>query len=543
MKSAASIVPKVGDKQVEKEERVWTKTDLLLAPQRAIKQLLKENGTSSFMGLIKASPDELRQTKAKEEEEPKEEEIEEKTTIKKYISNFEIFIVTRAVYINNDDIFRTFCLCIGVSEMRSFSLLNKRCFKRLYNYTGNVSLTIPQLTRFLTSCMALDKAGFIAGKKVVVDKSETAHSIADVHDIDILAKYFTCSKGDFTMKELSLQLSAKVSEYAIQTLLTSLQKKTADGMRKLSLDSCSLGIDAILTLSGLVGAGYFANMRALNLNRNNATEVPMQKLIKVLCQNTCPKLDTFYMGGNMSPVATITFLDISVMKKLPLLRHFAGNDNSIDLMGNPDVSKLVAKGTLTFAGLLSLNLSSNRLTDDGLEKVFRVAWPISKFRAGGAMQKYQSQLQSLLLDFCDLGNRSAVYISTLMKNGQFPYLKTLSMIGNEVQADGADSILRSLRECPSLLNLYLSLNNLGNEGVLSVLATAIGGALRSLRSLDVADVGASSDTCNQLVRTLSSLDQTVRLDELRLLRVYGKVYPPAVRTMVAETFARRTKIE
>lgn len=145
------------------------------------------------MELVKASPDELQQMKDKEVE-PLEEIEEKKTTIQKYISKFEIFILIRAVYITNDNIFKTFCSCIGAFEMRSVFLLNKRCHERLLKYNGDVFLTIPLFTRFLTSRMALDKAGFMSGMHVSIINSEIAPPVMDVHDIDVLSEYLACSK-------------------------------------------------------------------------------------------------------------------------------------------------------------------------------------------------------------------------------------------------------------------------------------------------------------------------------------------------------------
>ena len=151
-------------------------------------------------------------------------------------------------------------------------------------------------------------------------------------------------------------------------------------------------------------------------------------------------------------------------------------------------------------------------------------------------------MEKLILNHTNMSNKAMSYLSLILP--QFVRLTHLSLAGNDIPADSIKQFIDVLLDVPSLKELYMPLNNFGNDGLLYIIGGANRGLLIHLEKLDVSDVGANSDTCNQLVRTISTLDKNLAMKELRYLRVYGTSphCGPSYRAVLPVKFKKQVQI-
>jgi len=362
-----------------------------------------------------------------------------------------------------------------------------------------------------------------------------------------LTELFLQHKGGFTLTSLDLCFSEYIEEPKVFSFLNALQTPLAQSIETLNFEGCNLGPNGISTLQEVIKKGALPNLLELNLDRNGGGELGVKKIRLAIMQGHCPRLRSLNVGWNGATNSVLDFFDTVIAKKIEFLKHLSACTNNIDL-SDSTIAPTIVRGLITFRNLLSLDLSFNPLGDSEWVKVMKAAWPLTTkeekdflfVEAVGAtkeaikvkpekvfdQQQQQHQhyedipLKRLVLNQTQIGDRSAAYLAALINMGRLKCLRHLSVGENELLQKGAEFILRALPNS-SLRVIEMQLNGLGNEGVILFVNGAISGLLKDLEYLDVSDIGANSEHCNQLVRTIATLDEITKMKRLKNLRVYG----------------------
>jgi hypothetical protein len=201
-----------------------------------------------------------------------------------------------------------------------------------------------------------------------------------------------------------------------------------------------------------------------------------------------------------------------------------------------------------------MDLSFNPLEDEGMHTLLSCSWG-----GGGAPNNC---LRHLLHVNCNIGNKTFAYLGDLLKTKHFQHLETLSLgMNNGLGRAGISCILEALcpaearlesssakdvataAAVPALKHLLVPLNNFNDEGLLAIMGAALQGGFSQLETLDISDVGASTDTINVFI---SNFVKHARCDCLQALVVFGR-HPFAQRAIRSSNlfpaaFLRKVKV-
>jgi hypothetical protein len=372
--------------------------------------------------------------------------------------------------------------------------------------------------------------------------------------------------------ELHAHLSRDIADTQVVELLRSLRFPPLRALQAVDLEGSLVGAKGLSHLcSAVLRKNSLPNLKQLNLNRNSAQAIGVSCLYQALCAvDCCPLLERLSLAANRAEGAVLDFLCGQVLRSRPALTFLDLSDNNVCL-AEGDASLTLRSNAPRLDTLHSLDLSFNPLEDAGMHTLLSCAWPLPALTATS-----KNCLRHLILVNCNIGNKTFAYIGDLLQTSHFRLLETLSLGMNQGRGGaGLSGILEAL--CPlearieqrppppnttadtatadttmaassgaapvlALKHLLLNFNNFNNEGLLAVMNAAMLGAIAGLETLDVSDVGASTDTIHLFLRNVT---QHARCDCLKKLVVFGR-HPFAQRAIRSshfpETFLRRVKV-
>jgi len=502
--------------------KVLTATDLLLLPQRNIKETLNNLGFNSFLDMVAAAPPEEEE---KEIVNNKKEEIvqlpfendDREYNKMKLPSKFELTFIMKSPgeVRKNETLLQYLILFLTETENYYLVLLNKRIYNRVLNQSFYFTISTPVFNRYSIHVNNNSNSiGYINTNKLIF--SSTDNHIND-EQLDNFSNYIVAYQGNIKFHSIKLNILPTVGEHTILRYLNSylLNKKFCYNITELNFDGSAMGPVCINILTEIMKSNYLPLLKTLNINRNNATDIGVKKIRLALQTNCCPVLESLLISFNTCPMTTFDLFEHVFTRKMSNIRYIESCNNDIDLL-EPELASTLSKGTLSLSHLEYLNLSYNPLSDDGLYKLLTVVWPVNKKATN---YKDFIRMEKLVLNHTNISNKSMSYLALILP--QFTKLTHLSLAGNDIPAESIKQLVDVMLDVPSLKELYMPLNNFGNDGVLHFVGAANRGLLIHLEKLDIADVGANSDMCNQLVRTISTLDKNLAMKKLRYLRVYG----------------------
>jgi hypothetical protein len=155
------------------------------------------------------------------------------------------------------------------------------------------------------------------------------------------------------------------------------------------------------------------------------------------------------------------------------------------------------------------------------------------------------QLKYFNLSHCELGNSAVHFLSRMLSAGLLPQLETLMLAGNNISCVGVDAIVDAMRflqpNC-RISELSLGLNNIGNDGLMSITGAIVSGTFSNikvvynrvflvtladgtciLQTLDVSDCGNVLESIIKLSRAVNV--SVENLKALRHLRLFGNQFP------------------
>jgi len=380
-------------------------------------------------------------------------------------------------------------------------------------------------------------------------------------DVEIFVDFFTNFNGGFRLQSFQISINTDVGDLEIECFMSSLKNpKVTSNLEILNFSNSTLGNDGLSLLADLIKDNFLCNLMELDVSHNSASDTVIQKLRVSLSQGKCNQLYKLNIAGNNIGGAILDFVYSPFVGKLSPISIYDASNNSLDLM-DIEVLPILSRGKLSFYHLRILDLSSNPLGDTGFLRLLKIVWPFKKSNNAinspknsptiigsnnsptgtigsdelrspsiGSMTSSKWDLmmyddiplEQLHLNHTVIGDLSMVHICNLIAENRMTSLKTLSLSGNEISIGSLKFLLEVIKSAESLKNLYLSLNNLSNEGMLCFIQAAISRNLDQLSILDISDVGANSDSISQFIRILTSLDPTTGMLQMNKLYIYGK---------------------
>lgn len=535
------------------------KEEFLLAPQRYLKKLISQGNVD-----LDAGEEALRAAALAKQE------IKNKQSRSKPISSLEKkFYIQQKTTKENNEIVKLLKEIYSYIPTKSVLYL-AFCSKMIYS---NI-LQLKDITCYFTmknfitfycngkNSKRIQNFGLIRDKLLAISQDgDTALN----SDIEIFVDFFTNFNGGFRLQSLQVSINTDVGDLEIECFMSSLKNpKITSDLETLNFSNSTLGNDGLSILADLIKDNFLSNLMELDVSHNSASDTVIQKLRVALSQGKCNQLYKLNIAGNNVGAAILDFVYSPFVGKLSPISIFDASNNSLDLM-DIEVLPILSRGKLSFYHLRILDLSSNPLGDSGFIRLLKIVWPFKKlntaiinspkngtnspstkglndsptgtigsneFRSPSNASMTSSKwdlmmyddipLEQLHLNHTVIGDSSMVHICNLIAENRMTSLNTLSLSGNEISIGSLKMLLEVIKSAESLKNLYLSLNNLSNEGMLCFIQAAIARNLDQLSILDIADVGANSDSISQFVRILSSLDPTTGLLQMSKLFIYGK---------------------
>ena len=186
-------------------------------------------------------------------------------------------------------------------------------------------------------------------------------------------------------------------------------------------------------------------MEVLNVSRNNAMYRGIHKIGEAIKGQHCPKLRTLDISSNAANVAVLEFCTKNYAEYTPFLKHFKAGNNDMDFADSDSVN-LLTRGKLSIDNFETLDLSYNTLIDSVFTKLFlRQCWNVESIAGYAEDKRPVSRMKELVLDQCELGNKTMDHLGQLMLLGYLENLEHLHMGSNSITVTGVDSLLEPLR--------------------------------------------------------------------------------------------------
>lgn len=312
----------------------------------------------------------------------------------------------------------------------------------------------------------------------------------------------------------------------------------------ISLEGSVIGPKGITHLCSVLRQKCLPNLSELNLSRNALLSNGINCLNQTLCiAECCPLLQKLSVASNRAELTVVEMLCGQLLLARPNLICLDVSDNNICLAdGNAIVTMKSNKPRLN--NLTSLDLSFNPSEDAGVLALLSSTWPIP------APHNPHTCLLHLFLVNCNIGNKAIAYLGNLLKSKYFQHLETLSLGMNDGQGPtGIGELVDAM--CPlqsrvesensfppdstpvlSLKHFLVPLNNFRDEGMQVIMRAALRGGFNHLETLDISDIGASTDSMSTFI---SSFTQHSPCSKLKKLVVFGR-HPFAQRAMRNSNF-------
>jgi hypothetical protein len=252
-----------------------------------------------------------------------------------------------------------------------------------------------------------------------------------------------------------------------------------------------------------------------------------------------PLLEHLSLSDNDGEISVLEFLCSDILRTRPRLVSLDLSHNSLCLSDSEAINLLQRRRSLNLFTLQSLDLSFNPLSDECFHSFLQLMWPLSspsplsrqlsvatspgKQNSPRALKmKQRIHLRDLSVSNSLIGNKSFSYLGTLLGEGRFSQIRSLSLgMNSATGSDGIEDILRALLSTLNieradsggegkdqeeeekdsedkrgripkedeehdedwrrgLKSLSVPLNPLSNEGLLAIMTAGTGGAFRYL---------------------------------------------------------------
>ena len=346
-----------------------------------------------------------------------------------------------------------------------------------------------------------------------------------INGANSIASFFTQAYPmKVAISHLQISLDASVNEIGMRSLMASLHSAHAGNLQCLNLEGSGVQTLGLTLLGDAMMAKKLPMLQELNISRNNAMYRGIHKIGEAIKGQYCPQLHTLDVSSNTANVAVLEFFSKSFAEYTPFLRHLKAANNEVDFADSDCVNRLMM-GKLDIDNFESLDLSHNSLIDSVFTKLFLgQVWSIPSVASYSDEQRPVAKMKELVLDQCELGNKTMDHLSQLMLLGFLENLEHLHMGSNAITATGVESLLKPLRRemMRGMTKITLPLNTLYAEGMNLMMSAQTLGVFDHLEELDVSDCGCNKEVMALFGRAIMKRDD-LGLLKLRKLRLFGNV--------------------
>ena len=319
----------------------------------------------------------------------------------------------------------------------------------------------------------------------------------------------------------------------------------------LGLEQCALDPAAFVhALNCFKNAPALELLQTLNMSHNHVGYTPLHKLKLMLHKDRAylPSLTALNVASTSAVCAALELFEYKFLRTRPKLEALDISGNKISLI-DEDVSKLLARATLTWGNLKTVDLSFNPLSDDGLVRILRIVLPLEYDPHNPNQVPEEIMLEKLNIANCEIGDSTVHHLVAHMKAKRFTKLHTLNMSMNGITHHGCEWLIDPLidKQLPELRVLGLGMNNLGDDGMIRLANSVILGALDDIQHLDLGSVGSGLNNINYFAKCISDRDVSKNPTPLKIqsLRLYGSqpfFTKKKARLDMPEQFSGRVKV-
>lgn len=347
----------------------------------------------------------------------------------------------------------------------------------------------------------------------------------NINGANSIASFFTQAYPmKVAISHLQVALDSSVNEIGMRSLMASLHSAHAANLLCLNLEGSGLQVLGLSLLGDAVIAKRLPMLEALNISRNNGAYRGIHKICEAIKGQYCPKLHTLDVSSNAANVAVLEIFTKTFAEYTPFLKHLKAANNDVDF-ADSDCINMLTRGKLNIDNFESLDLSYNTLIDSLFTKFFLgQCWNVESIAGYADETRPVARMRALVLDQCELGNKTMDHLGQLMQLGFLENLERLHMGSNAVTATGVESLLEPLRRerMKNLTQILLPLNTLYAEGMNLMMSAQTLGVFDHLEELDVSDCGCNKEVMALFGRAIMSRD-ALGLLKLRKLRLFGTV--------------------
>ena len=490
----------------------------LLLPQRKYKAFLPKDG-KGFDGRFKADVNVTKKNKYQAPVDVTQEEVknDEKPTV-------------GLIFRSEPKIFSLFMSFFEPKEVFYIAATSKKTWRHIMEYQKPMVHRIS--VRAFHTILESGKAGILHRAQLRVGK-ENGHDATAVTTALVTDYMQTKSRKDksstFTLIELSMSLLPEVETEAAHSLMTAISSSEyAQALVTLGLESSALeGGSFVHVLNCFKGSVALQNLQYLNLSHNHVGYTALHKLKLMLHKDRTylPNLAGLNIASTNAGCAALELFEWKFLRTRPKLEVVDISGNGISLIDD-DTSKLLARAAITWLNIHTVDLSFNPLTDDGLLRILKIVMPLEYDKANPNQVPDEIKMQKLVCMNSQIADGTMDHLVQHIKMNRFPHLHTLHLNMNLITCNGIAWFIEPLvdKQLPALRDLGLSMNNLGDDGLIRLANSIILGAIDDLMHLDVSEVGSGLNNINYFAKCLVDRDALQRptILKLKTLGLYGR---------------------
>uniref|UniRef100_A0A0G4HKE0 Uncharacterized protein n=1 Tax=Chromera velia CCMP2878 TaxID=1169474 RepID=A0A0G4HKE0_9ALVE len=247
--------------------------------------------------------------------------------------------------------------------------------------------------------------------------------------------------------------------------------------------------------ASLRGTGS-THIRLVEIREDEFSESSLDAFLDALVSRNRPSLKKILIHKRMMRNNKSSIVSFLVRLKEALFLSLQTLNLSTNKIGDEGAKALAeALRARALPSLQSLNLSTNKIGDEGVKALAKVL-----------KQTTLPFLQSLDLSDNEIGAEGAKFLAEALKVETFPSLQSLELEHNRIRAEGATALAAALKEVtlPSLQSLNLYYNQIGDEGVKAIAGALKAGTCPSLQSLDLKYNQISTEGAKALVEVMKA---------------------------------------
>jgi len=433
------------------------------------------------------------------------------------------------IFRSEPKLFRVFIEFFLPKEVVAIALTSKKTYRHIMDYESPIAYRIS--VRAFAHILDSGQSGILHHAQLRVGRE--GDQATTVEQCLTITKWLENTMPLDTRDEqwMVIELGVMLKEDCTTDMVDNLSaavgsSRASEEFLSLGFESCSFAPGNFIHLLNCLKGDALQNLQTLNVSHNLVDYTAMHKLKLMLHKDKMylPSLTALNIASTGAVSAALELFEYKFLRTRPKLTNLDISGNNISLI-DADTSKLLARATITWGMLKNVDLSFNPLSDDGLLRILKIVMPLEYDKNNPNKVPTEILIEKFVCQNSEMADGCIDHLVSHMKLDRFPHLHTLHLQMNLITKHGITWLIDPLidRKLPALRDLGLSMNNLGDDGMIRMANSIILGALDILEILDIAEVGAGINNINYFGKCLIDRDELKipSILQLRILRLYG----------------------